>query len=188
MGNVVTNIHSIIAFSKHDDIVTPEAKNLDERQVALIKKSWEIVFARPLDSGEKILYAYLEKFPHNQEKFAAFRNTPLIMLKGTPGFRSHASKIMGLFGAAVDALGQQNGTETILNLFNEMGKNHRRRGIPKRAFIEIRAIIVQTVSELCKLDDEGKAAWNDLLDTVYHIIFSNLDVKVGAQGAVGGRA
>ncbi|KAG5668876.1 hypothetical protein PVAND_016796 [Polypedilum vanderplanki] len=178
MGNVVANIHSIMAFSKHEDIPIPEVKDLDERQISIIKKSWEIVFARPLDSGEKILYAYLEKYPHNQEKFAAFRNTPIIMLKGTPGFRSHASKIMGLFAQAIEALGQEKGTETIINLFNEMGKNHRRRGIPKRAFIEIRTIILQVVTELCKLDDEGKKAWNDLLDTVYHIVFTNLDKRI----------
>jgi hypothetical protein len=82
-------------------------------------------------------------------------------------------------------LGQDKGTETIINLFNEMGKNHRRRGIPKRAFIEIRTIILQVVGDLCKLDDEGKRAWNDLLDTVYHIIFTNLDNKVGGAPARG---
>lgn len=37
---------------------------------------------QPLDAGEKILYMYLERFPHNQQKFAAFKNTPLMMLKG----------------------------------------------------------------------------------------------------------
>lgn len=49
---------------------------------------------QPLDSGEKILYTFLEKYPYNQEKFAAFKNTPIIMLKGTPGFRNHANQIM----------------------------------------------------------------------------------------------
>lgn len=38
--------------------------------------------SKPLDSGEKILYMYFEKFPQNQQQFAAFRNTPLMMLKG----------------------------------------------------------------------------------------------------------
>lgn len=52
------------------------------------------IHAQPIDTGEKILYTYLERFPHNQQRFAAFKNTPIIMLKGTPGFRSHANKIM----------------------------------------------------------------------------------------------
>jgi hypothetical protein len=58
-----------------------------------------------------------------------------------------------------------------------MGKNHRRRGIPKKAFVEIRVIILEVLTEVCKLDDEGKQAWSDLLDTLYHIIFTNLDDK-----------
>lgn len=78
---------------------------------------------------------------------------------------------------AIDCLGKQGGSDEIVKLFDEMGKNHRRRGIPKKAFVEIRAIIVETLSELCKLDDEGKQAWLDLFDTVYHILFTTLDEK-----------
>lgn len=58
-----------------------------------------------------------------------------------------------------------------------MGNNHRRRGIPKKAFVEIRGIILDILADLCKLDDEGIAAWNDLIDTVYHILFTKLDEK-----------
>lgn len=42
---------------------------------------------QPFDSGEKLLFKYFDRFPHNQEKFQAFRNTPVLLLKGTPGFR-----------------------------------------------------------------------------------------------------
>ena len=83
----------------------------------------------------------------------------------------------GIFAVAIDCLGKPGGSEEILKVLNEMGKNHRRRGISKRAFMELRGIIVETLSDLCKLDDEGKQAWGDLLDTVYHIIFTNLDDK-----------
>lgn len=58
-----------------------------------------------------------------------------------------------------------------------MGKNHKRRGISKRAFNELREILVKVLSEVCHLDDEGADAWSALLDTVYHIIFTNLDEK-----------
>lgn len=67
--------------------------------------------------------------------------------------------------------------EEIIKLLNEMGRNHKRRGISKKAFNELREIIVQVLSQVCHLDDEGKEAWNSLLDTVYHIIFNNLDEK-----------
>lgn len=44
-----------------------------ETQVDIIKTTWEIPASKPLDSGETILYLFLEKFPHNQQKFAAFK-------------------------------------------------------------------------------------------------------------------
>lgn len=70
--------------------------------------------AKPLDSGERILFTFLERNPHQMVYFQSFKNTPLLLLKvnngflawnssfliqfrilqGTPGFRSHASKIM----------------------------------------------------------------------------------------------
>lgn len=58
-----------------------------------------------------------------------------------------------------------------------MGKNHKRRGISKKAFVELREVLMEVLSNVCHLDDEGKQAWNDLLDTIFHIIFSNLDEK-----------
>ena len=69
--------------------------------------------------------------------------------------------------------------EEIIKMLNEMGKNHNRRRITKRSFNELRGIIVEVLSQVCHLDDEGKEAWNSLLDTVYHVIFSNLDAKRG---------
>lgn len=67
--------------------------------------------------------------------------------------------------------------EEIIKVLNEMGKSHKRRGISKKAFVELREVLIEVLSIVCHLDDEGKQAWNDLLDTVYHIIFSNLDEK-----------
>lgn len=87
-----------------------------------------------------------------------------------------------MFSVAIDCLGKQGGSDEIVKLLNEMGKNHRRRGIPKKAFVEIRQTILELLSEICKLDDEGKEAWNNFMDTIYHIIFTNLDEKK-LQGA-----
>jgi hypothetical protein len=46
MGNIVTNIHSVLAFKSGEDISIPTPKTLSERQVALIRKSWEIPYAK----------------------------------------------------------------------------------------------------------------------------------------------
>lgn len=64
-----------------------------------------ILSFQPFDSGEKILFIYFDRFPHNQDKFQAFRNTPILLLKGTPGFRhvlssfevASQNKILGCF-------------------------------------------------------------------------------------------
>lgn len=80
MGNIINCIENRIISL--EEIPTPPMKELSDEQVKIIKTTWEIPAAKPLDTGEKILYQFLEQFPHNQLKFAAFRTTPLIMLKG----------------------------------------------------------------------------------------------------------
>lgn len=80
-------------------------------------------------------------------------------------------------GIAIDCLGMPGGTEEIVKTLNEMGKSHRRRGIPKKAFTELREIIMEVLTQVCHLDDEGKQAWNYLFDIVFHIVFTNLDER-----------
>lgn len=60
---------------------TPEFKELTQQQVDIIRKTWETPSAKPCDSGMHILYIFFERFPHNQQKFYAFKNTPLENLK-----------------------------------------------------------------------------------------------------------
>lgn len=57
-------------------MVTPE-------QIDIIKTTWKIPAANPVDSGEVILLKFFEKYPHNQQKFMAFKNLPLDSLKVT---------------------------------------------------------------------------------------------------------
>lgn len=82
-----------------------------------------------------------------------------------------------LLSSAIDCLGKQGGMEEIIKLLNEMGKSHKRRGISKKAFVELRTILVEVLSHVCHLDEEGVQAYNDLFDTIFHIVFSNLDEK-----------
>lgn len=80
MGNIIASMQKKLT---HIDNLepTPQMKELTAVQVDLIKKTWEIPNAKPFDSGEKILFVYFERYPHNQEKFSAFKNTPLLSLK-----------------------------------------------------------------------------------------------------------
>lgn len=67
-----------------------------------------------------------------------------------------------------------------MKLLNVMGKNHKRRGISKKAFVELREVLLEVLLQVCHLDDEGKEAWENLLDIVYNIIFTNLEEKKSA--------
>jgi hypothetical protein len=85
------------------------------------------------------------------------------------------SSCRNIFGTAVDCLGKDGGLEEIVRMLNDMGKSHRRRGIPKKAFVELREVLVDVLVKVCHLDEEGKSAWNDLIDVVFHVVFTNLD-------------
>lgn len=61
-------------------------------------------YVQTYDSAEAIFYTYLKRYPHNQAKFQAFRGIPLEELKGTPGFRAHASRIYNVFSSVIDSL------------------------------------------------------------------------------------
>lgn len=100
MGNVIIKRFS----TGNNSFPTPKIAELSYEQIKIIKKTWAIPSSKPHDSAERIFYAYLECFPINQQIFQAFRNTPLLMLKGTPGFRAHASRIFNVLSSVVDAL------------------------------------------------------------------------------------
>lgn len=54
---------------------------ISEEQKQMVKDTWNIPKQNPIDSGEAIFIRFLEKYPHNKEKFAAFRNIPLLSLR-----------------------------------------------------------------------------------------------------------
>lgn len=55
--------------------------SLTAHQIQLIKDTWAVPMQDLEGSGEAILYRYFEKYPHNQQKFASFKNLPLESLK-----------------------------------------------------------------------------------------------------------
>lgn len=96
-------------------------------------------------------------------------------LQGTPAFRAHAAKIFNIFTTVIDALDKDDkemkGIKRILvegefevpatfplstcfHLF-PVGKTHAKRRISKQAQNDLRSVVVQIVSDVCKIDDEG---------------------------------
>lgn len=56
---------------------------LTAEQINIVKETWTAPWngGDCADSGEAILFRFFEKYPDNQNKFLAFKNTPLLSLK-----------------------------------------------------------------------------------------------------------
>lgn len=55
--------------------------NLTQEQVQILKTTWAIPLANPMDTGEAVLIAFFTKFPQHKEHFKAFKNIPTEQLK-----------------------------------------------------------------------------------------------------------
>lgn len=60
---------------------TRTMRSLTPKQIQIIKDTWEVPKKDLEGSGEAILFRYFEKYPHNQQKFASFKNIELASLK-----------------------------------------------------------------------------------------------------------
>lgn len=76
MGVIIAKV-----FDKRKEPVTPEFIVPTPVQIQILKETWEIPKQNLKDSGEIILFRYLDKYPKNQDAFDAFRNVPLLSLK-----------------------------------------------------------------------------------------------------------
>lgn len=69
-------------------------KSLNNHQILIIKESWKIVYANPVQSGEAILFAFLSRYPQHQARYSTLTNTPLTELRGNDVMANHSVKIM----------------------------------------------------------------------------------------------
>lgn len=75
------SVSTICGDDVESEIPTPEIEELSKEEIDMIIESWKIPSMKLIDSGETILYKFLEKYPISQQKFSAFRNMPLLSLK-----------------------------------------------------------------------------------------------------------
>lgn len=107
----------------------PPLKILTEEQAKLVQTDWDYVRTQAVE----ILYNFFEKYPGNMKQFKAFAGKDLDDLKETPEFATHAEKIIGVFGQVIDLLGKD--IDGIKKILNDMGNNHKTRGISRFAFM-----------------------------------------------------
>lgn len=95
--------------------------------------------------------------------------------QGTPGFRTHAERIMGVFQGAVDALDTDEVIKNLHDNFAVMAKNHARREIPRKSFFEMRGVLIEVLTEVCELTEEQQEAWLIFYNCAINIIFGKFD-------------
>lgn len=54
--------------------------------------------------------------------------------QGTPGFRTHAGRIMNVFQEAISSLSNENYVEELEEIWNKIGESHNRRKISRQSF------------------------------------------------------
>lgn len=54
--------------------------------------------------------------------------------QGTPGFRTHAGRIMAVFQEAISSLSNENYVEELERIWNKIGETHNRRKISRQSF------------------------------------------------------
>ncbi|KAJ6636000.1 Globin CTT-VI [Pseudolycoriella hygida] len=149
-------------------MVTPD-------QIDIIQTTWKIPAANPVDSGEVILLKFFEKFPHNQQKFLAFKNLPLESLKGSKSFRTHAGRVVTVINDAIGVLGSPDAIAQLEEMWGKIGETHSKRKISKDSFNELKIVICEVLTAVCALDEVQQKAWDDLFSTIYEIIFKKYD-------------
>jgi hypothetical protein len=144
---------------------------LTHDQADLVRGAWDKVKHSEVD----ILAAVFAAHPDIQAKFPAFVGKELATIKGSAAFALHATRIVSFISEVLTLAGNPATTPAIKTLVNEMGQNHKNRGITKAQFNEFRASLTTYVSTHAPWGDNVAAVWNQAIDNVYFIIFSNLD-------------
>ena len=120
-----------------------------------IKEAWEHIKHDEVE----ILYTVFKAYPDIQAKFPKFTGKDLETLKGTADFAIHATRIFRYFTEVIELLGNDANIPAIKTLLNQLGKEHRERGIPAKQFDEFFAALHTYLPTHVKWNDNVEAAW-----------------------------
>ncbi|CAD7078293.1 unnamed protein product [Hermetia illucens] len=171
----------IVSFLQPKDKV-PDFIEFTAEDVTNIKRTWVLPHEHPMDVGEKILYKYFETFPVYQEFFEHFKNYPLLTLKGAPGFRTHAGRMIRVFDSNVDVLAEGNIETEMEKIWLPIARSHYRREIPQKAFRDFRTIAVEGLQELCNLTEAECKSYKVFFNNVHHVVFEGLEAVAKLEG------
>jgi hemoglobin-like flavoprotein len=142
---------------------------LEEADV--VRAAWDKIKHSEID----ILYNVFKDHPDIQSRFPKFVGKDLETVKDTADFALHATRIVSFISEVLTLAGNPATTPAIKTLVNQLGVEHKNRGIPKEQFNEFRSSLTAYLSQHAPWGDNVAHNWNQAIDNVYFIIFSNLE-------------
>ncbi|KAG5677993.1 hypothetical protein PVAND_007705 [Polypedilum vanderplanki] len=149
----------------------PHWKMLDHDEVEVVKKTWNEV----KNKETEILAAIFKEHPDIQNKFPMFAGKSLDQLKSSQPFSLHATRIVSFITQYISLLGHDETQPAVKTILNEMGQNHRNRGVTKQQLEEFGSSLMKFMKEHSSWNDKAEHAWHDAMDKMYFVIFSSLD-------------
>ncbi|CAG9801269.1 unnamed protein product [Chironomus riparius] len=151
----------------------PHWDNLDEEEIASIKRTWNEVKSKEIE----ILYHIFKDHPDIMSKFPQFSGKELEELKRTSQFGIHVTRIVSFFSHYILLLGRESSKPCLRTITNDMAEVHKTRGVTKDDFNKFKDSIFKYLKDHVEMDKKVIHAWNDCFDSMYYVIFSNYDGK-----------
>nr|BAN67584.1 globin [Polypedilum vanderplanki] len=148
-----------------------EHKPLTHEQADQVRHAWDKVKHNEVE----ILHEIFKEHPDIQNKFPQFAGKDLETIKEEASFATHATRIVSFLTEILSLAGNPDTIPAIKTRVNEMGQNHRNRGVTKEQLNEFRHTLTDYVKHHGSLDGDAEQAWNQAFDCIYEVIFSNLD-------------
>lgn len=60
----------------------------------------------------------------------------------------------------------------------EYGVSHARRKIQREPYDDLRVVVMEILTEVCQLDEEGVVAWNKFFNLVFGVFFECIDGSI----------
>jgi len=136
-----------------------------------LRASWNQVKHNEVD----ILAAIFAENPDIQDRFPEFAEKDLKLLKTTPAFATHASRIVGFFTELTDLPPIDSGVSAAKTLINQLAISHKGRGISKTQFNAFRVSLYKYLAQHVTWGDNIAQSWEKGFDNIYLVLFSALD-------------
>lgn len=99
----------------------------------------------------------------------------LFIFQGTPGFRTHATRMMTVLQTAIDTFETEDVAGNLKKNFYPMAMSHAKRKTAKHTFFELREIVLEGLTEMYHLTEEQQEAWLVFYNCIINIIFGKFD-------------